>query len=218
MPSVFFPHSFSKQVHYFPSHSEPKLVVRPDSKPEPSMWGFSRARRKRRTTVLFNGERKGQTERPLLWPAVENVILKRARWRETQATGEKVAVSWFGVSLCLFLPAPSNLLSLCHTKAYWVPGWNLRQFHPILGPAMLKLQNTSLYSEISIDSPLLWQLWLLQYFTRENKYHPEVGRSSGWHLLPTEQETSLSSPKTATWQDKAEWNTKLIAPILPLSC
>lgn len=136
-------------------------------------------RSKPRTTALFNVERKGQTQRLLLW-AVENVILKRARRREAQAIGDgkRVAICWFGVSLCL--PALSTLLFLCHTKENWGPGWNLRQFHPTLGAAVLKVQTSFLYSEISIVSPILWQLWLLQGFTRENKQHSELGRSSGW--------------------------------------
>lgn len=149
-------------------------------------------------------------------------------WERDRIDGNKVGrmemgrkhhinMPWVGVSLF-----SSSLLSatsfLCYTKASWAPGCTLRRFHPTLGAAALKVWNTSLDSEISINSPVLLQLCSMWHFARENEYHHELGRASHWHLLlPTERETSLYSPTTRTRQDKAEWNTKLIALLLLLS-
>lgn len=168
-------------------------------------------RRKPRTTVLFNVERKGQTQRLLLW-ALENVIIERTRRRETQAIGDRKTVAGLGslfASLLSYPPffcvTPRKTGDLAGIWGNFIPHWEL-------------------------------QCWRCKppFFTRKSPLTPPFCGSSGYcntlpgkisstlswgdHLadIPTEQETSLS--KTASWQDKAEGNRKLIAPILPLSC
>lgn len=45
---------------------------------------------------------------------------ERGKEKHRQLGDERVSVSWFGVSLCLLLPALCALLSLCHTKENWL--------------------------------------------------------------------------------------------------
>lgn len=169
-------------------------------------------RRKPRTTVLFNVERKGQTQRLLLW-ALENVIIERTRRRETQAIGDRKTVAGLGSLFASLLSYPPFSVShqgklgtwleseaiSSHTGSCSAEGANLLSFFTWKSPLTPPFCGSSGYCNTlpgKISSTLSW----------------------GDHLadIPTEQETSLS--KTASWQDKAEGNTKLIAPILPLSC
>lgn len=102
-------------------------------------------------------------------------------------------VSLFSSSLlsatCFLSVTPRQAGDLAALHDDFIPHWELQHWRYKMPLSTQKF---------SINSSLLLQVWSLQHFGRENKYHHEMGTSSQWLLLLlTEQQQRLYNQNMA---------------------